>query len=181
MYIFFKLDFPHHIMPSIVEVTMVYAVALLAGVLSNRLKHEKLKVEMVSEEMLELERQVAHDDRLRVLGQLSAGIAHEIRNPLAAIKSGISLIKSGKGNDQVIDILSSEIDQLNSFVERFLQYAKFGAEQIEEFSIEHFIMELTELTKLSASRQSVHIDYEVNIPDGAMMYGDKKCHQTSSA
>lgn len=170
----FKLDFPHHIMPSIVEVTMVYAVALLAGVLSNRLKHEKLKVEMVSEEMLELERQVAHDDRLRVLGQLSAGIAHEIRNPLAAIKSGISLIKSGKGNDQVIDILSSEIDQLNSFVERFLQYAKFGAEQIEEFSIEHFIMELTELTKLSASRQSVHIDYEVNIPDGAMMYGDKK-------
>ncbi|PLX67292.1 MAG: hypothetical protein C0603_09475 [Denitrovibrio sp.] len=168
-----QLDFPHHSIPAIVEVTMVYAVALLAGVLSNRLKREKLKVEKVSEEMLELERQVAHDDRLRVLGQLSAGIAHEIRNPLAALKSGISLIKSGKSNDQVIDILGSEIDQLNSFVDRFLQYARFGTEKIEAFSIEHFIMELTELTKLLASRQSVQIEYENNISDGTMMYGDK--------
>jgi len=168
-----NLDFPHHIIPTIVEISMVYAVALLAGVLSGKLKKEKQKVEKVSAEMLELERQLAHDDRLRVLGQLSAGIAHEIRNPLAAIKSGISIIKSGKGNDQVIDILHSEIEHLNKFVERFLQYARFGSEKSDTFVLSHFMMELTELIKLAASRQGVQIFQESDIPEDAEAFGDK--------
>ncbi|ADD68731.1 integral membrane sensor signal transduction histidine kinase [Denitrovibrio acetiphilus DSM 12809] len=169
----FRLDFPHYIIPSIVEVTMVYAVATIAGILSGKLRKEKLKVEQVSCEMLELERKVAHDNRLKAIGQLSAGIAHEIRNPLAAIKSGISLIKSGKGNDQVIDILSTEINHLDDFIRRFLQYARFGSEEKVTFELEQLVSELTELLNLASSRQKVIINY--NIPDitGVTLTGDK--------
>ena len=168
-----RLNFPHHALPAMVEVTMVYAVGLLAVFLSGKLKKEKQKVEKVSEEMLKLERQMAHDDRLRVLGQLSAGIAHEIRNPLAALKSGISIIKSGKGNDQVMDILSSEIDQLDKFIDRFLQYAKFGSAIKSDINLSHFLMELTELIKLAASRQNVQIKLATDVPDNVCIKGDK--------
>lgn len=168
-----NLNFTHHVLPSMVEVTMVYAVGLLAGYLSGKLKKEKLKVEKVSSEMLELERQIAHDDRLRVLGQLSAGIAHEIRNPLAAIKSGISIIKSGKSNDQVIDILSSEIEHLDKFIDRFLQYARFGTDQKNHINLSHFMMELTELIKLAASRKHVQIKLTTNVPEDTCLDGDK--------
>lgn len=159
----FTFDFSHHIIPSIVEVSMVYAVALIAGILSDKLRKEKEKVEAVSAEMIELERKVAHDNRLKAIGQLSAGVAHEIRNPLAAIKSGISLIKSGKSNDQVIEILSTEIDQLDKFISRFLQYARFGTDEKSEQSLRTFISELCELIKLAAARQEIQIDYQ--IPD----------------
>lgn len=167
------LSLPHYIMPAVVEVSMVYAVALLAGYLSGRLKKEKLKVEKVSKEMLEMERQLAHDDRLRVLGQLSAGIAHEIRNPLAAIKSGISMIKSGKSSEQVTDILTEEIEQLNSFVERFLQYARFGAGSHDEFELETFCGELCELINLAAAGKGVRLRFETDFPEDTKICADK--------
>lgn len=167
------LSFPHHILPSMVEVTMVYAVALTAGILGGKLRKEKEKVEAVSQEMLELERKVAHDNRLKAIGQLSAGVAHEIRNPLAAIKTGISLIKSGKGNEQVIDILSMEIDQLDKFISRFLQYSRFGSDEKTEFSLSHFISEMSELVKLAAARQDVEIEYAFHDIEGITVKWDK--------
>lgn len=160
----------HHHVPSIVEISMIYAVGIVSGYFSKKLKDEKKKVEIVSENMLALERQLAHDDRLRALGQLSAGIAHEIRNPLAAIKSGISMIKNGKGNPQVIDILESEIVRLDSFVNRFLQYAKFGKNVTETFSADTFMSELYELAKLSGAGKNVRISYENGIKGD--VYGD---------
>jgi signal transduction histidine kinase len=168
-----RLDFSHYIVPSMVEVSMVYAVALVAGYFSVKLKNEKKKVEQVSGEMLEMERQIAHDDRLRVLGQLSAGIAHEIRNPLAAIKSGISIIKSGKGTDQVTDILAAEIDNLNSFVNRFLTYARLGTGAKEPVSFSLFMQELSELIKLAAAGEKVQMKINYDKDDNSLIYIDK--------
>jgi len=167
------LSFPHHILPSMVEVTMVYAVALTAGILSGKLRKEKEKVEAVSQEMLELERKVAHDNRLKAIGQLSAGVAHEIRNPLAAIKSGISMIKAGKGNEQVINILSTEIDQLDKFISRFLQYARFGSDEKTEFNLGLFLSEMKELVKLAAAKQDVVIEYDMEDVEDITVKWDK--------
>lgn len=169
----FMLDMPHHMVPATVEVSMIIAVGLVAGYFSSKLKREKEKVEQVSAEMLMLERQVARDDRLRVLGQLSAGIAHEIRNPLAAIKSGVAMVKSGKGNDTVLDILQSEIERLDGFVGRFLQYARFGKNESIEFELKPFVQELLELVKLMAKRKEVAIVSSLHIPDGYVVVGDK--------
>lgn len=156
---------------SYVEISMIYAVGAVSGYLSQQLKNEKIKVEKVSGEMLNIERKMAHDDRLRVLGQLSAGIAHEIRNPLAAIKTGISLIKSGKNNQQITDILESEILRLDSFVDRFLQYAKFGNNSPEYFSVMDFMTEIYELAALSVRGTNVSVQYEINTDSN--IYGDK--------
>ena len=169
----FSGHFGHHHVPSLVEISMIYAVGIVSGYFSGKLKDEKLKVEQMSAEKLLLEKKMAHDDRLRSLGQLSAGIAHEIRNPLAAIKSGIAMIKSGKTDPQITDILESEIERLNSFVNRFLQYARFGNNDPCDIVVSSLLAEVEELSKLSASRRDVEITVENPLPEGFTVFGDK--------
>ncbi len=67
-------------------------------------------------------------DRMAALGQLSAGIAHEIRNPLASIAGSVNLLQSIAHLDEdqakLIDIVSRESERLNKLVSDFLVYAR---------------------------------------------------------
>ena len=66
-------------------------------------------------------------DRLAALGEMSAGLAHEIRNPLGAIKGAAQVIQeTGVGVEQgeFLDIIVEEVDRLNAVVSQFLDYAR---------------------------------------------------------
>ena len=75
--------------------------------------------------------QVRARDRLAMLGEMSAGLAHEIRNPIAAIRGSVALL-SGPGAESPDDIrklMLEEIDRLDRLVETFLHYAQPSAER----------------------------------------------------
>lgn len=66
-------------------------------------------------------------DRLAALGEMSAGLAHEIRNPLAAIKGAAQELDPGRigGDDgELMQIIIDEVNRLNSVVSEFLDYAR---------------------------------------------------------
>ena len=66
-------------------------------------------------------------DRLAALGEMSAGLAHEIRNPLAAIKGAAQELdpkKIGGDEGELMQIIIDEVDRLNSVVTEFLDYAR---------------------------------------------------------
>ena len=65
-------------------------------------------------------------DRLAALGQMSAGLAHEIRNPLGAIKGATQLLsRTGPdGDDEFRAIIVEEVDRLDGVVGQFLDYAR---------------------------------------------------------
>ncbi len=66
-------------------------------------------------------------DRLAALGEMSAGLAHEIRNPLAAIKGAIEYLdpKRLQGEDrEFLEIIVEEVDRLNGVVTQFLDYSR---------------------------------------------------------
>ena len=75
---------------------------------------------------------VKERDRLAALGEMSAGLAHEIRNPLGAIKGAAQLLIGPDGrplppsaeSSEFIDIILEEVDRLNNVVSRFLDYAR---------------------------------------------------------
>lgn len=68
-------------------------------------------------------------DRLAALGQLTAGLAHELRNPLSTIKSSAELLQKNLPAEnevasEVAGFISTEVDRTNSLISRFLEFAR---------------------------------------------------------
>lgn len=80
-------------------------------------------------QLQEAEAAVRRADRLAALGQLSAGLAHELRNPLGTIKASAEMLAGSLSTEnevarEVAGFISSEVDRTNSLVTRFLEFAR---------------------------------------------------------
>ena len=74
-----------------------------------------------------LQEQMKQKEKMAAVGQLAAGIAHEIRNPLAGISGSIELLsqeKSDPDEQKLMKIILREIDRLNNLITEFLDYSK---------------------------------------------------------
>ncbi len=75
-----------------------------------------------------MEAEIKTKERLAFIGELSALIAHELRNPLASLKASVEMLREGKVTDlhanKLMGIALSEVDRLNGIVTDFLFYAK---------------------------------------------------------
>lgn len=97
--------------------------------------------------------------RLAALGEMAAGLAHEIRNPLGAIKGAAQLLTdTGDENEPYIGIIEEEIHRLNGVVGQFLNYARPLKGRFDEVDINH-VLERT-LTLLHAEAPDASIDFE---------------------
>ncbi|MGC7873430.1 ATP-binding protein [Desulfosporosinus sp. SYSU MS00001] len=87
---------------------------------------EKLKRESLERERLQ--REIRQTERLTALGHLSAGLAHEIRNPLGIMKVSIQLLAQDKREDREVleycRVLLEECERLNRLVSEFLSFAR---------------------------------------------------------
>jgi two-component system sensor histidine kinase PilS (NtrC family) len=82
-------------------------------------------------EVVAMEQELRRSERLAGVGQLAADIAHEIRNPLAAISGSVEMLNAGLGEDgadpeprRLMSIVLREIDRLNDLITEFLQFAR---------------------------------------------------------
>lgn len=108
----------------------------LGEVIRDQSARYKATAEQLAEanrNLIEAEAAVRRSDRLAALGQLSAGLAHELRNPLGSIKGSAELLaRSAARNDpgslamirELADIINTEVDRTNSLVTRFLDFAR---------------------------------------------------------
>ncbi len=116
------------LVPSIAAVV----VNTLAGVIRTQSAQYKLTAEQLAaanQNLLAAEAAMRRSERLAALGQLSAGLAHELRNPLGSIKGSADLLsRSASQSDpmarELAGIISSEVDRTNSLVTRFLDFAR---------------------------------------------------------
>jgi two-component system, NtrC family, sensor histidine kinase PilS len=79
-------------------------------------------------EIIQLEEEVRLKDRMAAIGRMAAGIAHEIRNPLTAMRGSVEVLRSHANlpekDDRLLQILIRESDRLNKFIEDFLNFAR---------------------------------------------------------
>ena len=89
--------------------------------------------------VVQMEQELRRRERLAGVGELAASIAHEIRNPLAAISGSVELLRSGEsaGEDsrKLMDIVLREIGRLDSLIRDFLQYARPAAPKLEAVAL----------------------------------------------
>ncbi len=112
-----------------------------------------------------LEYAVKQQDKLAAVGQLAAGIAHEIRNPLASISGSVQLLQdtaTDPENLQLFKIIIKEIDRLNDLITEFLEFVRPDNVNEEPMSLNHLIDEVTNMTKMNKQiRQDVSLDTQL--------------------
>jgi signal transduction histidine kinase len=101
----------------------------LVSALADVLREQYVRYRKLAEELAKTEAAFRRADRLAALGQLSAGLAHELRNPLTTIRSSAELLARNlpEGNElaaEMAGFISSEVDRTNSLVTRFLDFAR---------------------------------------------------------
>jgi len=124
----------------------------------------------VNRHLQEAQAEVRRTERLAALGQLSAGLAHEIRNPLSTIKgSAEMLLKNVETNGAVAHelagFISSEVDRTNALVTRFLDFARPLALRLEKTELAEVIDEaVAEVEKHTPSLNvSIYKNYSPDI------------------
>ncbi|MBI5902156.1 MAG: PAS domain S-box protein [Deltaproteobacteria bacterium] len=113
----------------------------------------------------EMEERIRRDDKLRALGELSVGIAHEIRNPLASISGSIQLLKEDLNlnaeDRRLIDIATRETERLNSLVTDFLLFAKPAQRNADLVDLNLIISETMELFKNSPDAAALRLESDM--------------------
>ncbi len=102
-------------------------------------------------EAKELEAKVRKSDRLAAVGELSASIAHEIRNPLAAISGSVELLSRELAldgeNQRLMALIMKESQRLNRILTDFLTYARMERPAYNKVELCHIVADIRELLK----------------------------------
>ena len=116
-------------------------------------------------EIKSLNEEVARNKRLASLGKLSAGIAHEIRNPLSSIRGLAQFVYSSfKKNDarkEDLDTIIQEVDRLNLLIVQVLDFAKIKKLNLSQFSINELVVKIVEFLKLEIKNKK--IDFHLSL------------------
>lgn len=96
-------------------------------------------------ELKAMQEQIARSDRLAAIGQLAAGVAHEIRNPLASISGAIQMLKTAHldlsdENKALMEIILRESNRLDTILTDFLQYARPKAIRFSKCDLLHEVL-----------------------------------------
>ena len=118
--------------------------------------------------MRRLERDARMQQRLAAVGEMAAGIAHEIRNPLASISGSMQILRNELDlNDeqtQLMDIVLRESERLNQTIRSFLAYARPQRFGIKRLDLCPVLQDAALLLRNSAEVGGAHV-VEVDVPD----------------
>ncbi|WP_035437483.1 PAS domain S-box protein [Bacillus sp. UNC322MFChir4.1] len=114
-------------------------------------------------ERIKTEELLRKSEKLAVVGQLSTAIAHEIKNPLTAMKGFMQLLKTveNETNHHYIDIVSSEINRIESITNEFMAIAKPQAVKIQPNDISVLMNQVVMLLEPQALMNNVQMKTEV--------------------
>jgi two-component system, NtrC family, sensor histidine kinase HydH len=167
---FFSADLPRTL-----ELVLYHIIGLVTGLLSQRQTNATRNLKKAVEErdesydklkhqaeiLVQAEEQLRHADRLSALGKLSAGIAHEVRNPLASIKGTAEILserfKPGDKEYEFVEILIKEVNRLDAVVVGFLDFAKPKPPELKSSKINDVILSVLKLTEHQISRSRINL------------------------
>jgi two-component system sensor histidine kinase PilS (NtrC family) len=119
------------------------------------------------------ERDSAMQERLAAVGEMAAGIAHEIRNPLASMSGSIQILRQElpltAEQEQLMDIVLRESDRLNNTIRSFLAYARPQRFAIARFDVRRALTDAAQLLRNSPDVNDRHV-IDVDVPPHELWY-----------
>lgn len=137
-------DFEHVIYNLIVTMGACFAVAFLSSFLSEQISMSKKELEA-------MEDYVKRVDRLALMGSMGAGLAHELKNPLASLTGSIQLLrddlKYNPDHDRLVQIILREANRLSSLANNFLLLARPPSGQLVPLELGRELAHLADFFK----------------------------------
>ena len=160
----------------ILELVLYNVVALVTGLLVEKQRRAQTDVEHKVAQMQTLERQLVRAGRLQSLGELTAGLAHEIKNPLASLKTASAIVADEIAADsprrKMVAILQTEIDRMAALLERFLAFARPGTMTLAPVVLSDVVEQAHLLVKPQADVHQVVLRVDRPVP-GPTIEGDR--------
>jgi two-component system sensor histidine kinase PilS (NtrC family) len=111
-------------------------------------------------EIKRLERVIRMKENLATMGEMAAGMAHEIRNPLASISGSVQVLKEGLGlgveSSRLMDIIVRESERLSGILNDFLLYARPRRFKPDDIDLREIVVETATLLRNSSEVQEDH-------------------------
>jgi signal transduction histidine kinase len=160
------------------EMGMFFVVAGIAGVLADYERRQRRKIEETASQLSNVNRQLQESfehlrrtERLSALGELAAGLAHEIRNPLGSIEGALHIVSRTElpesTRQEFRDLAQGEVERLKGLVSNFLDFARPKVSPPSPTcplrllqSVEHLVAESAAFAGVSARSEA-----EVELPD----------------
>jgi two-component system, NtrC family, sensor histidine kinase HydH len=119
-------------------------------------------VSTVVERLHERERETLRAEQLAALGQLAAGLAHELRNPLTAAKTVLQLAETpSELSPRDLEVLKQEVGRLEQSIQTFLDFARPPFPEKREMDLGHLIRQTVDLVSRRAERQQIRLDCSI--------------------
>lgn len=165
----------------------------LAGLLVNRFaienRQQAMRYQKLAEELAQTNRRLAQaeedrrrSERLAALGQLSAGLAHEIRNPLGVIKGSAEMLNEKLSDasplaSELAGNISSEVNRLSALVARFLDFARPSHLELHQHDIAPLVDRALKAVRdqYAEARVTVERDYSRNVPK--LLLDEGRCEE----
>lgn len=154
------------------EVVIFNLVGGIMGALGDRLKQAREKAERNAEERQkaydELQKtfeQLLQAEKLTSLGELSAGIVHEVRNPLAAIKGAVEILEDELAADsprrEFAELAKKEVERLDKLVGEFLRFARPATLSVKSNDLNKIVESVVSLIENQAVGQLISVESDL--------------------
>jgi two-component system sensor histidine kinase HydH len=159
---------PHYEVNQYAEIIVFFLVGLVTGTLADRERRRSLELQRTTEEL----EKVYHDlqdsfeqlkraDRLSAIGQLSASLAHEIRNPLGSIEGAANILEqpqtSGELKREFIGIIKKECSRLNRLLTNLLDFARPRPPAFQEVDLRPLVDSVIDLISHGAEQSGIAV------------------------
>ena len=111
-------------------------------------------------------------EKLAMLGQLSAGLAHELRNPMQSVRGFVQLLFEDQKNNHFRDIVLNELDRMNQLVSDFLLATQPTAPKKASCNVTDIVSETVELISNEAILHNIEISFSYELEE-LTVYGDR--------
>jgi two-component system sensor histidine kinase HydH len=159
----------------LIMVTSVFVMGLLFVVLRQIVKQAEVIIERRQKEQLALEAQLNQTERLAALGEMTAGVAHEIRNPLGIISSTAELLQERLGRyepqNRLAQIIVEEANRLNDKVTEFLDFARPRVPNLRSCDLEKVLDRSLEFLQPEIGRLHIAVERQYQL-DGIPQMAD---------
>jgi two-component system sensor histidine kinase PilS (NtrC family) len=138
----------HVLYKILITMTACFAVAFLSSFLSEQVRKTR-------RELRAMEGHIKRVEKMAAIGEMAAGLAHEIKNPLASLTGSIQLFREeihyDPDHDRLMQIILREADRLSALANNFLLYARPPAAKVEAIELDRVLIDTTELFEKDAS------------------------------